>query len=133
MLTKKNWNKAYEILKNNSDVDSKSSGGIYRFAYLTYDGLKELLGNKYIPLCERQNYSPTVGQWVELFEKYRLKDRVYFLGYIVESARSDRRVSIEGIEAEVGSEFNAEEWKAICKITSCADTFHTDPLLAWWD
>lgn len=133
MLTKKNWDKAYDILKNNSDIDSTSSGGIYRFTYLTYDGLKELVGNKYIPLCERQNYSPTVGQWIDLFEKYKLKDRIYFLGYIVEISRSDRRVSIDGIEASVGSKFSAEEWKAICKITSSADEFHTDPLLAWWD
>lgn len=133
MLTKKNWNKAYEILKNNSDIDNTESGGIYHFDYLTYDGLKELVENKYIPLCECQNYSPTVRQWLDLFEKYSIKDKVYFHGYIVVASRNDRRISLEGIEANVGTEFTPEEWKAICKISASSDTFYTGPLYAWWD
>lgn len=62
MLAEANWNKAKEILDNNSIMSSCMCGGIQSFTYLFFKGLKELVDKKLINLGERQNYSPTVKQ-----------------------------------------------------------------------
>lgn len=135
MLTKSNWNEAKEILDNNSTMSSWGMcGGIQSFTYLSFKGLKELVDKKLISLGERQNYSPTVKQWIELVGKNNLQDILFFHGYIVEADRSDRRVTIEGAQAEGGKEiFTEDQWKSLMKISRGADEFSKDPFRVWWD
>ena len=133
MLTKKNWQDAFEVLKLHANVDSKPYGGVYDFSHLDYSGLKELIEKKYILLSERQNYSPTVKQWYNLVEENNLQNKLYFHGYIVEADRGDRRISLEGIEADLDTQFTENQWKALRDITYSADSFREKPLRCWWD
>lgn len=133
MLTKKNWQNAFEILKFHANVGSKPYGGVYSFSHLDYSGLKELIEKKYILLSERQNYSPTVKQWYNLVEENDLQNKLYFHGYVVEADRRDRRISLEGIEADLDTQFTENQWKALRDITYSADSFHEKPLRCWWD
>ena len=133
MLTKNNWQKAFDMLNEYANVDDKFYGGVCSYKFLSFEGVKKLVENKYLNLTERQNYSPMVKSWIKFIENNNLQDKVFFHGYIVEKNRFDRRISIEGIQADVNTKFSKDELAYIIDFCYGADTLKVSPLYIWWD
>lgn len=133
MLTKNNWQEAFDLLHDYAVVDYLFYGDICSYHFLSFEGVKELVKKKYLYLSERQNYSPAVRDWIKFIEENCLQDKVYFHGYIVDKIRSDRRITIEGIQSKEDVEFSESELKCIADFCHSADTFRMQPLYVWWD
>lgn len=133
MLTKNNWQKAFDMLNEYASVDDKFYGNVCSYKFLSFEGVKKLVENKYLNLTERQNYSPMVKSWIKFIETNNLQDKVFFHGYIVENNRSDRRISIEGIQANANTKFSEDELKSIVDFCYGADTLRISPLYVWLD
>lgn len=133
MLTKNNWQKAFDMLNEYANVDDRFYGDVCSYHFLSFEGVKKLVEKKYLYLSERQNYSPTVKKWIKFIEENNLQDKIYFHGYMVDNNRSDRRISIEGIQSNENIEFSENELKHIIDFCHSADTFRTTPLYVWWD
>ena len=133
MLTKNNWQKAFDMLNEYANVDDKFYGGVCSYEFLSFEGVKKLVENKYLNLTEIQNYSPMVKSWIKFIENNNLQNKVFFHGYIVEKDRFDRRISIEGIQANEDIKFSEDELKSIIDFCYGADTLKVYPLYVWWD
>ena len=133
MLTKNNWQKAFDMLNEYATVDDEFYGGVCSYKFLSFEGVKKLVENKYLNLTERQNYSPIVKNWIKFIENNNLQDKVLFHGYIVEKGRFDRRISIEGIQADANIKFSEDELASIIDFCYGADTLKVSPLYIWWD
>lgn len=133
MLTKNSWQDAFDLLNEYANVDDKFYGDVCSYHFLSFEGVKKLVEKKYLYLSERQNYSPTVKKWIKFIEENNLQDKIYFHGYIVDNNRSDRRISIEGIQSKEATEFFESELNSIADFCYGADTFRISPLYVWWD
>ena len=133
MLTKNSWQDAFDLLNEYANVDDKFYGDVCSYHFLSFEGVKKLVEKRYLYLSERQNYSPTVKKWIKFIEENNLQDKIYFHGYIVDNNRSDRRISIEGIQSNENIEFSENELKHIVDFCYGADTFRISPLYVWWD
>lgn len=75
-------------------------GGIRRYEYLSPELLEKLVEEGYADPEERQNDSPTIQEWLDFIEENpALLNKISFHGYIVHKDRTDRRISIEGIQS----------------------------------
>jgi len=79
----------------NANGSSYSGGGIKRFDGLDFDTLETLIDLNYVISTERQNESPTAGEFLK-FMKYFPNVKAH--GYMVSPLRNDVRISIEGLE-----------------------------------
>lgn len=135
MLTINNYYEAKRILRKNSNMSPWGMiGGIQGFTNLSFKGLKELVDRRFISESERKNDSPTIGRWIKFVEDNDLQNKLFFHGYIVDIDRDDRRISIEGAQAEGGEEiFTEDQWKALMRISKGASELNKDPYRSWWD
>ena len=133
MLNKENWNKAFEILKSNSNIGSEG-GGITHFNSLTLQGALTLLENKFLDPEERQNLAPTVNDMIE-FIKANFPDKIGFHGYIVSPRREDVRISFEGINNLSNSTFTKKELETIFNFFDYADELKLarKSIWVWYD
>jgi hypothetical protein len=107
-----------------------TSGDTYVGRDFTLDELTELDAIGALDLEERQNDSPSIGQFLEFFRAFE-HNGLSFIGYIIFPPRSDARISIEGFECHptdaqkqlLQNHFGrADEFE--CKKGYCR---------AWWD
>lgn len=74
----------------------KYVGGIARYEGILTAHIESLFMNNFIDGNESQNDSPSVNEFYEFMKKW-LPHPIEAHGYVVESNRSDYRVSIEGL------------------------------------
>ena len=140
-LSSKNWYEVYNILKEHSAIGKPLDFDIASFSHLTFDGVQILLDGGYLDLEEKQNYAPTVGEFIEFVRKNELQDKVDFHGYIVGKDRYDMRISFEGIEGkEEITEVTREQKEELKKLSRTADSLPLrfvgnvcEGLYIWWD
>lgn len=131
----KTFNKDYEsrneIIFGDKDTDSKSwLGGTRRFESLSLKQLNALIQNDFIDLEDCQNYSPSVGDFLDFMKKY---PAVVAHGYAVSHKRDDYRVSLEGVS--FGGKVTMKMLLDFVYLCRHADEFHAseEELYAWWD
>lgn len=99
-----------DIIKNKKNLEEKGDT-YYSFSGLTKDQiltLSELVGYEdgmESWMEERQNYSPTIQEFLDLTDEFG-KDCISYNGYVILPPRSDFRVSIEGFD---GYNLSSEE------------------------
>lgn len=104
-------------------------GGVEKFDGLDQATLQILIDKKYADPDERQNYSPTIGEFNEFLKKH---PKFKAIAYAVEGKRSDCRISIEGIH---GEDLTVEELEAFVAEFHGADEFEATRkgCRAWYD
>ena len=109
-------------------------GGAYYFDELTVEQLEQLVNQQFADPAERQNFSPTLGEFLAFAQTQKSKGFEFrFEGYVISPKREDYRVSIDGLQFQgdcsyqVITDFHA--------IAYNADELDIDPnfLRAWWD
>jgi hypothetical protein len=109
-------------------------GGAYYFDELTVEQLEQLVNQQFADPAERQNFSPTLGDFLAFAQTQKSKGFEFtFEGYVISPKREDYRVSIDGIQFQgdcsyqVITDFHA--------IAYNADELDIDPtfIRAWWD
>ena len=98
---------------------------IERFEGLSLEQLKTLVTEGFAKTRERQNYSPSIGEFLDYFEDGGVS--VTFHGYVVSPERADTRVSVEGFVCRyadhiVNDFHHADEF-----------TVYNGWIYAWWD
>ena len=105
------------------------SGGICSFNNMDYETLEKLVALKFADPEDAQNSAPTLLEFLTFMKKHPC-----FLahGYVVESKRSDYRVSIEGLQ---GATNNQEELKSFREFNKYADerVARKGYQWSWWD
>lgn len=99
-----------------------------------YPELKSLVLLGLVDLDDTQNDSPTVGQFLEFYEKNRCgEEEIIFEGYIV-TDRADSRVSVEGIKlhTELASQKVQKEFIEVFRLAD-EFTIGDSMIRAWWD
>jgi len=106
------------------------SGGIQSYQGLTLEVLTQLVEEGFVDLDERQNDSPSVGEYFEFLQTH---PTFTVHGYVVADFRADYRISIEGLECKEG-EYDSEDLVDFMRFERLADEFrsHGD-LRSWWD
>jgi hypothetical protein len=128
----KDYKSRNEIIFGDDDADSNDNwlGGTRRFDSLNLEQLHALIRNEFIDLEDCQNYSPSVGDFLDFMKKY---PEVEAHGYAVSHKRDDYRVSLEGIR--FGGKVTMKMLLDFVHLCRHADEFHADEkgLYAWWD
>jgi hypothetical protein len=75
-----------------------------RFSGMSLECLKELIENGFADPNETQNDSPDIASYVEFLEQHSKYSKLTLHGYIITPTRSDVRVSVEGLEGELGQD-----------------------------
>jgi hypothetical protein len=144
------WDRMMEILDSSPDYtlatncwDSGWCGGIRRYEYLSPELLEKLVEEGYADPEECQNDSPTIQEWLDFIkENPTLSNKISFHGYIVHKDRTDRRISIEGIQSSPILEsvmndvkFTEKEIEAINFFCHYADelSITENKLWVWYD
>ena len=115
----------------------KYMGGIRHFT-CSRDVIEKLIEEDFIELDERQNYSPSTQEFMDMTDPEYGLGNVRFHGYAVGSNRDDYRVTIDAIDVEV-SDDDFDNLISIIRECRSADEFdieHNSPsffLHAWWD
>ena len=111
-------------------LDPTHNSDIMRFEGITLETLKELVEKGFADADAQQNDAPTIGEFIEWMEQQLQigNDTITAHGYIVTNKRSDRRISIEGLEhaSEVPDHMSAW-WKFNRQADEC------DEYRSWWD
>jgi hypothetical protein len=108
----------------------EENGGVEHFRDLSVATLKELIARNFADPDERQNDSPSIGQFLQFLEKY---PHVKAHGYAVSPNREDYRVSLEGVEYD--GPVSAELYRDFRALSSSADDFVCthERLYCWYD
>jgi len=75
-------------------------GGINKFESVPVDVLQELVKKGYLDINQNQNNSPTTEEFIDYLLSIDKKHKVTAHGYAISKARSDCRVTIEGLKVE---------------------------------
>lgn len=114
----------------NPSVYGPHGGMVRRFGGLDLDTLQILHEHNFLSLDDCQNYSPSIGEIMEFMDK-----NIGFTahGYVVSDARSDYRVSIEGVEKVHG--ITETDMEAFRELFGDADEFdcNENGLYCWYD
>lgn len=134
-----NYNQDYQtrdtiIFGQPIDWEHENTGGLYYFDALTVEGLQELIDRRFADPEERQNFSPTIGEFMAFSQTQKSKGFDFtFEGYVISPDREDYRVSIDGIQFRGDCSYQViADFEAIAHN---ADEIEIDPNLlhAWWD
>lgn len=106
-------------------------GGIRMFNGATVKQIKTLLDEGFLDPEDAQNDSPTA---IEFFEFMQEHPTLTAHGYVVEPARIDCRVTIEGLEGYLTDPDDIEAFKQFC-VTASELTVNecTGYVYSWWD
>ena len=104
-------------------------GGCARFSGMTYKTLKTLVDKGYADLEDNQNGSTTLGEYLE-FMKTHPRFRAH--GYVISNDWADRRITVEGLEAE---SVTIKEMVDFTDLDRMADEFEATQSYcrSWWD
>ena len=111
-------------------VDAKNFfGGCARFVGMTYKTLKTLVDKGYADPADNTNGSTTLGEYLEFMKEH---PRFKAHGYVISNDRDDRRITVEGIEAE---SVTIKEMVAFTDLDRMADEFEATQSYcrSWWD
>lgn len=104
------------------------------FCELTAEVMQQLIDENFLDPEDTQNDSPSAGEFLDFMKKYPF---VKAHGYAVDVSRSDYRITIEGIEAEIPSDENVKITFIIDFADLCRDASEFDIgekyAYAWWD
>lgn len=132
MLNKENWNEAFEILSNNSDLNDKYAwGGIFRFEGLTMEGVSQLYNKEMLDPEEAQNSSPTVEEMINFIKDNKFENKLNFHGYIVVPERNDVRISFEGVQNKKGATFSKRDLDKIEEMFINSDELDLNQTEVW--
>lgn len=111
-------------------VDNKNFfGGCATFEGIDYKTLKLLVDKGYADPEDNTNGSTTLGEYLDF-----LKRNPSFTahGYIISNDREDRRITVEGLEAENATQLEVENF---IELDRMADEFeaNTRYCRSWWD
>jgi len=122
--------KARDMLIFGEYNKDKYSGGIRPYDALTVEQLKDLHESGFLDLETAQNYSPSIGEFIEFMENH---DNFVAHGYVVSVERDDYRVSVEGIKKE--GDISEQDIIDFATFARYADDFICDKekLYCWWD
>jgi hypothetical protein len=113
------------------DADPKKYlGGVRHYENLDIGKLRWLKMKKFLKPEEKQNYAPTIDEFMKFMGKY---PKVKAHGYVVSLNRSDYRISIEGLMfTGIISHQLQKDFVELCRQ---ADEFRMEDchLFAWWD
>lgn len=115
-----------------TDYDPGLYSGGTRYFELTADALREAVEKGYIDENERQNYGPTVREFLDFVSWSQINWS--FEGYAVSPERHDYRMTVDAIFME-GECLSIEEICAFAEAFRSADEFTLAPFeaRAWWD
>lgn len=111
-------------------VDAKNFfGGCARFVGMTYTTLKTLVDKGYADPADNTNGSTTLGEYLEFMKEH---PRFKAHGYVISNDRDDRRITVEGLEAE---SVTIKEMVAFTDLDRMADEFEATQSYcrSWWD
>ena len=111
-------------------VDAKNFfGGCARFVGMTYKTLKTLVDKGYADPADDTNGSTTLGEYLEFMKEH---PRFKAHGYVISNDRDDRRITVEGLEAE---RVTIKEMVAFTDLDRMADEFEATQSYcrSWWD
>lgn len=111
-------------------VDAKNFfGGCARFVGMTYKTLKTLVDKGYADPADNTNGSTTLGEYLEFMKEH---PRFKAHGYVISNDRDDRRITVEGLEAE---RVTIKEMVAFTDLDRMADEFEATQSYcrSWWD
>jgi hypothetical protein len=105
-------------------------GGIERFSGLGVETLRTLVARNFADPADRQNDSPTLGEFLRFLEKH---PEVRAHGYAVSPEREDYRVTIEGLE--YAGPVSAELRREFRQMNGAADecVCEAGRLYCWYD
>lgn len=140
-------NNPQEWWKKQSDLYNQYYvGGIRRFDHLSLDQLMQLIKEGFIDPFDHYNCSPTVDEFrkfVKGIKEYVAENPdftsddfdIYFIGYAVEPARPDYRVTIEGVVYHSQYKVDREIMMRFMKFAESADELDCNDTdgRAWWD
>lgn len=105
-------------------------GGVRYYKSLSGETLRQLVDNKFANEDECQNSSPSIGEFLEFLEAH--PDYTAH-GYTVSDARSDYRVSVEGIEKDE-EEQDRDTLAEFVSLNRFADTLEiSGTTYSWFD
>lgn len=111
-------------------VDDKNFfGGCASFNGINAKTLQMLVDKGYADLEDNTNGSTTLGEYLDFMKKHK---RFKAHGYIVSNDRDDRRITIEGLEA---NRVTITEMVDFTDLDRMADEFRATQLhcWSWWD
>lgn len=112
-------------------VDAKnfSGGGCASFSDMTYKTLKTLVDKGYADPEDNQNGSTTIGEYLEFMKEH---PRFKAHGYVVSNDRNDRRITVEGLEAD---NVTIKEMVEFTELERHADEVEATQnyCRSWWD
>ena len=115
-------------------LDMEKTNTSFNRIEIDYNTLKSLVLLNLIDESECQNYSPSISEFLEFFEKNNCSNsEVIFEAYLI-TDREDARLTVEGIRLDV--ELSSEKTKKMFENKfSNADEFSntSDECRAWWD
>lgn len=124
------------IIFDDEEIPKHYTCGLASFYNLTLEKLEKLIENKFIDLDGRQNFSPTVGVFLDFMKKYPF---IKAHGYAVCIERDDYRVTLEGlickdsakkyITSELQDEFKSFSKRYRADIVKAQKV----KLYSWWD
>lgn len=111
--------------------NQKYMGGVARFISLDLERLEKLIGGNFLNLDDKQNNAPPIQEFYEFMKKYPC---VKAHGYAVDKARTDYRISVEGLH-HAGNDISKELQLDFMKLCRKADelTCTEKKLYSWWD
>lgn len=106
-------------------------GGINRFEKVSLEVMEQLIEAGYLDPSDKQNESPTAGQFFSFMKEFSNDIDITAHGYVVSEERSDCRVTIEGLEGEFKN-YSKELEEMIKSKFSLADEFEIDEEGFWF-
>lgn len=113
---------------------TKYIGGIRRYENLNLKRMEMLSMGNFLNLEDCQNDAPSIRKMLEFIKKWK-RYNIKLHGYVVEYARSDYRLSVEGINANDNYPYPSKLVSEFSELFSDADSFvaTTKKLYCWYD
>jgi len=114
------------------NITAEYCGGVFHFKKMIFYTLNELYQNNFLDMSDRQNESPSMQEYFDLFSKYP-DEPISFDGYIVSPDRDDYRVTIDTIKGASNNMGFIRDLFQLCKDYDGIKRIRKGVQYVWYD